>query len=54
MRDCILFQNHESGQKKQNGAQNRFEFAPYLFILPKLWLWNNRRFFRHVTLRWQL
>ena len=46
--------SHESGQKKQNGAQNRFEFAPYLFILPKLWLWNNRRFFRHVTLRWQL
>ena len=26
--------SHESGQKKQNGAQNRFEFAPYLFLLP--------------------
>ncbi len=30
--------SYEFVQNKQMAAQNRFEFASYLFILPKLWL----------------
>ncbi len=29
---------YESVQNKQMAAQNRSEFASYLFILPELWL----------------
>ena len=32
-----MSQTDEVGQNRQNGAQNRFEFAPYLSILTNLW-----------------
>ena len=40
---------YESGQNKQMAAQNRFEFASNLFILPELWL--SMRTFRNFQTR---